>query len=62
MDVEPGFRSVIDEPNADRPIPRPTVARATGGCSPRDAGFGRYSKGSGGRRLMSAADAGPGTR
>lgn len=62
MDVEPGFRSVTDEPHADRPIPRPTVARATGGCSPRRAGFGRYYKGSSGRRLMPAAGAGPGTR
>jgi hypothetical protein len=54
MDVEPGFRSVIDEPNADRPIPRPTVARAMGGCSPRDTGFGRYSI----RKRRTPADAG----
>ena len=59
MDVEPGFRSVIDEPHADRSIPRPTVARAMDGCSRKDAGFGRYYRGSSGRRLMSAADAGP---
>jgi hypothetical protein len=55
--------NLVSAPSSTSPTqtvlnPRPTLARARGGCSPRGAGFGWYFKGSGGRRLLPAADAG----